>query len=84
MSSETSLDLEYSKIIKNVLDYIRLKRLAKNSDSILDLIFSFAFENNLDLELVGDAISQDINFKELIQKDMNFEKHNIKDNINDW
>jgi hypothetical protein len=84
MSSDTSLDLEYSKIIKNVLDYIRLKRLAKNSDSILDLIFSFAFENNLDLELVGDAISQDINFKELIQKDMNFEKHNIKDNINDW
>ena len=84
MSSDTSLDLVYSKIIKNVLDYIRLKRLAKNSDSILDLIFSFAFENNLDLELVGDAISQDINFKELIQKDMNFEKHNIKDNINDW
>lgn len=84
MSSDTSLDLEYSKIIKNVLDYIRLKRLAKNSDSILDLIFSFAFENNLDLELVGDAISQDINFKELIQKDMNFEKHNIKDNINEW
>lgn len=63
-------DTAYARITNDVLKFV-LKEKAKNSAlSIVELITSFCFMKNLEVEMVGDAISQDFYFKQLIETDL--------------
>lgn len=63
-------DTVYARITNDVLKYV-LKEKSKNTGlSIVELITSYCFKMSLEPELVGDAISQDFYFKQLIEKDL--------------
>lgn len=76
-------DIEYAKLTKDILNYIIAIRTEEPDMKLMDIIFSYCFKNDLDVELVGDAISQDQQFKELIEMDINANKKKDVD-LDDW
>ncbi len=65
-------EYEYPFLVKEVMIYIdKLKKQKNTSEevSLVDIIMEFSFQNNLDVELVGDAIASDVYFKSFIEKD---------------
>jgi hypothetical protein len=63
-------DLTYAKIANDVLKFVLRQKSLNSTLSIVDLITSYCFKMSLEPELVGDAISQDFYFKQLIEKDI--------------
>lgn len=63
-------DLTYAKIANDVLKFVLRQKSLNSTLSIVDLITSYCFKMSLEPELVGDAISQDFYFKQLIEKDV--------------
>ena len=63
-------DTVYAKIANEVLKFVLKEKERNNTLSIVDLITSFCFKKNLEVEMVGDAISQDFYFKKLIETDL--------------
>lgn len=63
-------DLTYAKIANDVLKFVLRQKSLNSTLSIVDLIASYCFKMSLEPELVGDAISQDFYFKQLIEKDI--------------
>lgn len=76
-------DIEYAKLTKDILNYIIAIRTEEPDMELMDIIFSYCFKNDLDVELVGDAISQDQQFKELIEMDINANKKKDVD-LDEW
>jgi len=70
-------EAEYPFLVKELMLYInKMKTLELESDvSLVDIIMEFCFRNELDVELVGDAIASDVYFKSFIEKDC--EMHNV-------
>lgn len=65
---------DYPLLISQIMQHIEeIKRKDKDS-SLLDIIYDFAFKNGVDIELVGDAISNDVYFKSFIEKDCQLHK----------
>lgn len=63
-------DNVYARITNDVLKFVMREKSKNSSLSIVELITSFCFVKNLEIELVGDAISQDFYFKQLIETDL--------------
>lgn len=63
-------DNVYARITNDVLKFVMREKAKNSSLSIVELITSFCFVKNLEIELVGDAISQDFYFKQLIETDL--------------
>lgn len=81
------IDLKYAKIVKDCLDYIVKIRTENPTMKLLDIIQSFCFEHELDVEEVGDAISQDYYFKQLIEDDMKISEeklNNQQTELDEW
>ena len=66
---------EYPFLVNEVMKHIELVKKKDPSAALLDIIYDFAFRNDIEPELVGDAISADVYFKSFIQKDC--EMHRI-------
>ena len=51
----------------------------------MDLLLEYSMRNSLDLELIGDAISTDEYFKNIVQKDMEVNNYTSEKKVNyDW
>lgn len=81
ISSSDSID-----VIHALMNYIiGIKKDQQNKDiSLIDVIIDFSFKNDLDVQTVGDIISEDEYFKSFIEKDC--ANRNIIKNksINEW
>lgn len=63
-------DTVYAKIVNDVLKFVLKEKTKDKTLPIVDLITSYCFKKNLEIEMVGDAISQDFYFKQLIDRDL--------------
>lgn len=75
----------YPVLLNKILKYIiKVKEFDKET-SMLDLILEYSMRNSLDIELVGDAISTDDYFKNILQKDLEINNYGTEKKINyDW
>lgn len=66
--------LEYAHINDDVITYIEKIKIKDKDTPLIDIILDFCTKNDLDLDLVGDAISTDVYFMEFLKKDCEFNK----------
>lgn len=85
---EDNADLEskaYPVLLNTLLKYIISIKEKDKETSIMDLILEFSMRNSLDIELIGDAISTDEYFKNILTKDLEMNNYNyVKVQNNDW
>lgn len=75
----------YPTMLNELLNFIIKIKENDKETSIMDLILEYSMRNSLDLELVGDAISTDEYFKNIIEKDLEFHNYNAIKKVNtDW
>lgn len=75
----------YPVLINTLLKYIISIKEKDKETSIMDLILEFSMRNSLDIELIGDAISTDEYFKNILTKDLEMTNYNsVKAQNNDW
>ncbi len=75
----------YPTILNELLNYIIKIKQNDKEISIMDLILEYSMRNSLELELIGDAISTDEYFKNIIEKDLEFHNYNTVKKVNtDW
>ena len=75
----------YNILIRDIINFINDIKEKDHELSLVDIILEFCFKYDVDIELIGDAISTDAYFKSFIEKDC--ELHKIfKSNITslDW
>lgn len=77
------LEKDYPFLVKEIMIFIdEMKKDCTREDvSLIDIIMEFSFRHNLDVELVGDAISSDIYFKSFIEKDCEMHRIFITPNL---
>ncbi len=66
----TETDRYYARVVNDVLNFVLSEKSKNYAMSLVDIITSYCFKNDLEPELVGDAISQDFYFKRLIEQDL--------------
>jgi hypothetical protein len=70
-----NVESQYNKLVSRVLEYI-IEIKGKDAEmSLIGIIEEFCFKNNLEPQLVGDAISSNHYLKKFIEDDCKF--HNI-------
>lgn len=75
----------YPVLLNTILKYIICKKEADKETSIMDLILEYGMRNSLDIELIGDAISTDEYFKNILTKDLELNNYSsVKKINNDW
>lgn len=78
---------DHADIIRNLLSYIHgIKKDSSNKHiSLIDIIVDFSFKTNIDVQTIGDIISQDEYFKSFIEKDCQVRNIVKKENdIQEW
>lgn len=75
----------YPELINKLLKYIISIKEKDKEISIIDLILEYSMRNDIDIELIGDAISSDAYFKNILEQDLSLNNYNTvkKDNY-DW
>lgn len=74
----------YPKIVNLVLKYIvEVRKNKKEFNSLLDIIYDFCMKNDIDVEIVGDAIRSDLEFSEYIAHECEQLK-NVRKSIGKW
>ena len=75
----------YPILLNKLLKYIIKVKEVDKEISIMDLLLEYSMRNSLDLELIGDAISTDEYFKNIVQKDMELNNYTSEKKVNyDW
>jgi len=67
--SKLPLKDQYPFLINDILKYIDHMKKIDNSIPLFDIIIEYAFKYEIDIDLIGDAISNDVYFKSFIEKD---------------
>lgn len=76
---------DYSSLINTLLKYIKEVKIKDKTLSYMDIIMDYALKQNIELEYIGDAISTDVYFKALFEKDLEKTKYIKQDKNNaDW
>jgi len=65
---------EYPFLVNEVMQHITTIKKSQPELSLIDIIYDFCFKYDMDVELVGDAISCDVYFKSFIEKDCQLHK----------
>lgn len=86
IENNTSIQSQtYPILLNTLLKYITNIKEQDKQISIMDLILEYSMRNSLDIELIGDAISTDEYFKNILAKDLELTNYNtIKKENNDW
>lgn len=75
----------YPVLLNTLLKYIINKKEKDRETSIMDLILEYSMRESLDIELIGDAISTDEYFKNILIKDLEIHNYNsVKVQNHDW
>lgn len=76
----------YPFIVNDVMKYIDRVKESGNQTSLLDIIMDYSIKNNIEPELIGDAIMTDVYFKSFVEKDC--QVHNMlksqNETIEEW
>jgi hypothetical protein len=85
---EQEMERYYSFLIADIMVFIdKIKKLdTKKENGLLDIIYEYCLKNDIEVELMGDAIASDVYFKSFIQKDCE-DRNIIKSNntpIEEW
>ena len=75
MSETKKFEDGYPFIVQAVMKYIDEVKSQGSDAALIDIITDFCFKNNLEVELVGDAISSDVYFKSFIEKDCQLHRY---------
>ena len=59
----------YPFLIMEIMEYIKEVKTKEPQTALVDIIVDFSKKQNIDLELLGDAISEDEYLKLFIEKD---------------
>jgi hypothetical protein len=79
----TYTEEQYPFIVNNLIKYIQKIKETEKTISLVDIIMDYCFKFNIEIELIGDAISSDLYFKSFIEKDCEINKiFKTKKNIN--
>jgi len=63
------IESSYPIILREVMLHIEKIKKTDSESSLFDIIIDFCFKNELQVELVGDAIQSDSYFKAFIEKE---------------
>ena len=61
---------DYAMLLQDLLAFIAKTKEADPSAEIVEIITDFAFRRNIDVDIVGDAVSTDPRFVRLIREDI--------------
>jgi hypothetical protein len=75
---------DYHKEVQKLIEFIIEIKSKDNSLSLLDLLIEYCARNDISEELMGDAISTDVYFKDLIRKDCELHNHIQVDKPEEW
>lgn len=78
---------EYPFLVNEVMQHINNIKKDDPTAALLDIIYDYCFKNDLEVELVGDAIASDVYFKSFIEKDCqmrNIIQSDISQSLNEW
>lgn len=64
----------YPFLIHKLMQYIQFVKNTEKHLSLIDIIVDFSLKNDVDIEVVGEAISLDVYFKSFIEKDCELHK----------
>lgn len=74
---------QYPFLVNDIIKYIQKIKETEKATTLVDIIMDYCFKFNVEIELVGDAISSDLYFKSFIEKDCEINKmFKTKNNIN--
>lgn len=81
-----SLEENYPFIVNDVMKYIEKIKSGGDESSLIEIIMDYCIKNDTPVELVGDAISNDVYFKSFIEKDCELHKIFKTENnsIDEW
>lgn len=65
----SDIEKAYPLIVKEVMKHIEEVKKTDTESSLFDIILDFCFKNEMQVELVGDAIASDVYFKSFIEKE---------------
>lgn len=65
----TDLDKVYPYLVNDVLKYIEKIKQIDKTVAIIDIIMDYSRHNDIDYEMIGDAIASDVYLKSFIEKD---------------
>lgn len=80
------VEIEYANLRKKCFDYIVKIKQTNINESIISIVETFCYKNGIEVELMGDAIADDVYFKELILMDQTGEQKTESTNLelSDW
>ena len=83
ITDKTNIEKRYEELINNVIKYITTMKSKYGSDKIsaFDLVYDYAFKNDIEVEELGDAIYDNEELKKLIECDLPKRKSN---RVDDW
>lgn len=65
----SDIEKAYPLIVKEVMKHIEEVKKTDTESSLFNIILDFCFKNEMQVELVGDAIASDVYFKSFIEKE---------------
>lgn len=75
----------YPFLVMEIMEYINEVKEQEHDMPLIEIITDFGRKHNIEPELIGDAITDDVYFKSFIEKDCQY--HNIfknENNPDDW
>ena len=71
MNNTENLEEKYPFIINELMEFIiEVKKRDNEQSSLIDIIMEYCLKKDLDIEMFGDAIRDDIYFMSFIEKDI--------------
>jgi len=75
---------KYPYLVNEVMQHIEKIKGEDKEMSLVDIIVDYGLKNNVDIELIGDAISNDVYFKSFIKKDCELHRIFRTDQPEEW
>ena len=82
--TRTFKEKDYNKEVQKLIEYIIKVKESDKDMSILESILDYCYKYDISEGLIGDAISNDTYFKDLIKKDCELHKYIKTEKPEDW
>ena len=80
-----NVDIKYANLIKSCLEYVLKVKKNHKDEEIVGIIMDYCLKYDIDPEEMGDAISQDEYFKQLIKiNEDSVKKEDSNLDLDDW
>jgi len=79
-----TIEEQYSILISKIMKHIEMVKKAGSKEALIEIVMDYTAKNNIEIELVGDAINSDVYFKSFIEKDCEFHKILRTETPDEW